>query len=129
MMEKMKMVNLFHINRKILFILFVSIAQTNIYGQKIDTLFYDQNGRGVETKIFATYIRYASYTKDDNFINRFWDYYVTGEIRADGEVTYIEYNKNGNISHSVISSPESSSSQVNHPGRSIERLEWFSRTT
>ena len=58
---------------------------------KQDTLFYDQNWKGVESRTFAAYYRILSDSKDDNFSKRFRDYYITGELQA--ESGYISIDK------------------------------------
>lgn len=51
---------------------------------KQDTLFYDQNWKGVESKTFATFYRILSDSGDSNFGKRFRDYYITGELQSEG---------------------------------------------
>ncbi len=63
-----------------------SIAQP-----KQDTLFYDNNWKGVESVTFATYYRVVSESDDANFGRRIRDFYVTGELQ--GESRYISIDK------------------------------------
>ena len=58
---------------------------------KKDTLFYDKNWKGVESKSFASYYRILSGNADSNFGKRFRDYYVTGELQSEGG--YISIDK------------------------------------
>ena len=58
---------------------------------KQDTLFYDKNWKGVESKLFASYYRILSGNADSNFGKRFRDYYVTGELQSEGG--YISIDK------------------------------------
>lgn len=58
---------------------------------KQDSLFYDKNWKGVESKSFASYYRILSGNADSNFGKRFRDYYVTGELQAEGG--YISIDK------------------------------------
>ena len=98
--------------RKGKFILFVLLAYClPSFSQKIDTLYYDNNWKGVESKQFANFVRYASYAKNSNYKNRYRDYYITGELQGEGEFISIDryddknsvfgiqktYYKNGNI--------------------------------
>ncbi len=67
-----------------------SLSATNAYAQRVDTIYYDDNWKGVESKQFASYVRYASYAEDSNYKNRYRDYYITGQLQADGEFEYID---------------------------------------
>lgn len=60
------------------------------YSQKIDTLYYDSDWKGVESKQFASFIRYLLYAENNNYKNRFRDYYITGELQSEGEFIYID---------------------------------------
>lgn len=96
-------------SKSVLFILLIYCLPS--FSQRIDTLYYDNNRKGVESKQFASFVRYASYAKDGNYKNRFRDYYITGELQAEGEFISIDkyddkksvlgirksYYKNGNI--------------------------------
>ena len=94
------------------FILFILITYClPSFSQRVDTLYYDNNWKGVESKQFASFVRYASYAEDSNYKNRFRDYYITGELQAEGEFISIDkyddknsvfgfqksYYKNGNV--------------------------------
>lgn len=58
-----------------------------------DTLYYDKNWKGVESKEFATYYRILPKSKDANFAKRFRTYYITGELQGEGEYVSIDkYN-------------------------------------
>lgn len=68
------------------------------FAQRVDTLYYDNEWKGVESKQFASYIRYASYAADANYKNRFRDYYATGELQAEGEfVTIDKYDDKNSV--------------------------------
>lgn len=58
---------------------------------KQDTLFYDKNWKGVESKSLASYYRILSGNADSNFGKRYRDYYVTGELQGEGG--YISIDK------------------------------------
>lgn len=58
---------------------------------KQDTLFYDQNWKGVESRSFAAFYRILSSSNDSNFGKRFRDYYITGELQSEGG--YISIDK------------------------------------
>ena len=51
---------------------------------KTDTLYYDKNWKGVDSKTFASYYRVISVNSDSNFGKRFRDYYITGELQSEG---------------------------------------------
>lgn len=67
-----------------LFLAFVANA-------KNDTIFYDQNWKGVPNREFASFYRIVTESKDPNYRNRFRDYYITGELQAEG--SYISIDK------------------------------------
>ena len=68
------------------------LGASSLFAQsKQDTLFYDKNWKGVESKAFASYYRILSGNKNSNFGKRFRDYYVTGELQAEGG--YISIDK------------------------------------
>ncbi len=66
-------------------------ASTLFAQSKQDTLYYDANWKGVESKTFATYYRIVSENADANFGKRYRDYYVTGELQSEGK--YISIDK------------------------------------
>ena len=75
--------------------LFVFLS-SNMYAQKIDTVYYDKDGVGISTPAFAAYYRvYAPNTLIGNK-KRFRDYYSNGQIKVEGEYDYIdtEYDNN-----------------------------------
>lgn len=68
------------------------LGANSLFAQsKQDTLFYDKNWKGVESKSFASYYRILSGNANSNFGKRFRDYYVTGELQAEG--SYISIDK------------------------------------
>lgn len=78
--------------RKTALLLFSLLLTTTAIAQvKLDTIYYDKNWKGVEIKEFATYYRVAAKAKDDNFRKQFRDFYMSGELRAEGD--YISINK------------------------------------
>lgn len=68
------------------------LGASSLFAQsKQDTLFYDKNWKGVESKSFASYYRILSGNANSNYGKRFRDYYVTGELQAEG--SYISIDK------------------------------------
>lgn len=80
---------------------------------KVDTTYYDKNGRGVSIKEFADYYRIALYADESETINRYRDFHMNGQIMSSGEFISLDkkddrnsrfvgsiviYDKNGNIS-------------------------------
>ena len=86
---------------KLFLLLFLSIHCISSFSQRIDTLYYDNNWKGVESKQFASYIRYASYAQDSNYKNRFRTYFNTGELQAEGEFISIDKYNDGNSKFGV----------------------------
>lgn len=78
--------------RKILIVCLLLVNFKNVHAQKVDTLYYDKDWKGVEIKEFASYVRYALYPKDTNAMKRFRDYYITGELQGEGGFISIDKN-------------------------------------
>ena len=74
----------------IIFMLFT--CNVSSFSQRIDTLYYDSAGKGVETKEFATYTIYASYAKDSNYSNKFRAYNTASNMLC-GEGDFISVDK------------------------------------
>lgn len=53
-------------------------------GYAIDTLYYDKDWKGVPNKAFATYYRLSIAPENSNYPAKFRDYFVTGELQAEG---------------------------------------------
>nr|WP_321374130.1 hypothetical protein [uncultured Bacteroides sp.] len=71
--------------KKIIFIIGLIFNLSNVCNaQKVDTIYYDKDWKGVESKSFAAYVRVASYAKDSHYVNRYMDYYSTGELQSEG---------------------------------------------
>ena len=71
------------------FLVFITMV---VCGQmKIDTLYYDKDWKGVDSKTFASYIRTAESSNGHNGIKRFKDYYITGELQGEGN--YLSLDK------------------------------------
>lgn len=58
---------------------------------KTDTLYYDKNWNGVESKHYATFFRVTADAEDGSFQKRFRDFYITGELQSEGG--YISIDK------------------------------------
>ncbi len=74
----------------VLLTLCLSIAFPSVAQMKIDTLYYDKDWKGVESKAFATYYRIIATSGDSNFGKKFRDYYITGELQAEGSYVTID---------------------------------------
>lgn len=61
-----------------------SIAQT-----RIDTIYYDKQWRGCDSKVFASYMRIAG--EDSSARKRYKTFYSTGEVQSEGEYLCIDY--------------------------------------
>lgn len=77
---------------QLLIILMLFIFNISSFSQRIDTLYYDSTGKGVETREFATYAMYASYAKDSNYSNKFRIYYADSNSLS-GEGDFISVDK------------------------------------
>ena len=77
---------------QLLIILILFTFNISSFSQRIDTLYYDSTGKGVETREFATYVMYASYAKDSNYSNKFRIYYADSNSLS-GEGDFISVDK------------------------------------
>ena len=97
--------------KKVTFILLLCLISAKIFSQ-IDTLYYDDDWKGVEHPIFAKYYRVLFISNNTNYANKFKDYWMTGELQSEGEFISIDkyddsksilngkmkmYYKNGNL--------------------------------
>ncbi|MCS2422553.1 hypothetical protein NXW31_15075 [Bacteroides fragilis] len=69
----------------------LSVALPSMGQVKTDTLYYDKNWKGVESKHFATYFRVIANSENSSFQKRFRDFYITGELQSEGG--YISIDK------------------------------------
>lgn len=56
----------------------------------IDTLYYDKDWKGAQNKAFASYYRVILIPKDMNYNKKFRDYFITGELQAEGGFVSID---------------------------------------
>lgn len=69
----------------------LSVAISSMGQVKTDTLYYDKNWKGVESKVFATYFRVIMNPENSTFRKQFRDFYITGELQSEGG--YISIDK------------------------------------
>ena len=74
--------------RKILSLLLTQICIC--LNAQVDTIYYDISWNKVEVKEFASYFRVVPLSISNSKPNNFRDYYITGELRADGH--FVELN-------------------------------------
>src|SRR5574344_518282 len=102
-----------NIDKIVTLILFMAMTFVS-YGQdKIDTIYYDKDWKGVSNRTFADYYRLAYYPENTMYKKQLRDYYITGELQStkgfvtidkfddsksvfDGDVT--TYFRNGKVS-------------------------------
>jgi len=75
--------------KKITFILILCLFSAKIFSQ-IDTVYYDDDWKGVEHPIFAKYYRVLFTSSNVNYANKFKDYWMTGELHSEGEFISID---------------------------------------
>lgn len=73
------------------FMTFLLVSQVTVFAQTTDTLYYDKNWKGVESRAFASFYRILSNSTDGNYQKRFRDFYITGELQSEGG--YISIDK------------------------------------
>jgi len=77
--------------KKLLALSVLMIVLQGAVAQKIDTIFYDSNWKGVPVKSLATYMRVIyEAPKGSMYSNVGRDYFTTGELHAEGGFTYID---------------------------------------
>jgi antitoxin component YwqK of YwqJK toxin-antitoxin module len=104
-------------NKIMILVLFVVVSFVSYGQERIDTIYYDKDWKGVPNRSFADFYRVAIYPENALYKKQFRDYYVTGELQAtggfisidkfddsksviDGEL--VNYFKNGKISEKRI---------------------------
>lgn len=66
------------------------IAIKSIFAQKIDTIYYDSNLKGVPIKTFASYMTIVYTSNDPHYQNIGKTFYITGELQCDVIPVYID---------------------------------------
>lgn len=62
----------------------LSVASFSFGQAGVDTLYYDKDRKGVESKAFAAYYRVMACSDDSCSRKQFRDYYITGELQSEG---------------------------------------------
>ena len=72
--------------RKFFCVLFLGLSAVSLSPAQVktDTLYYDKNWKGVESGVFATYYRVIACPDSTQTRRQFRDYYMTGELQAEG---------------------------------------------
>jgi len=79
------------------FVFCLLMAAINLVSaQKVDTIYYDNDWKGIEVKEFASFVRYALYPKDINARKLVRDYYISGELQGEGEFISIDKSDDSN---------------------------------
>ncbi len=68
----------------ILFVLLIVLNINFCIGQEIDTLYYDKDWKVVKNAFFASYYRIFEVSNNSKARKQFRDYYITGELQAEG---------------------------------------------
>ena len=58
--------------------------------ERVDTIYYDKDWKGISNPSFADFYRIALYPADENYKKQFRDYYITGELYATGGFSSID---------------------------------------
>lgn len=78
-------------NKRKIILLCLMFVELQLFAARIDTLYYDNNWKGVESPQFASFMRIAYYPSDPNMPKKCKDYYITGELQ--GESNFISIDK------------------------------------
>jgi hypothetical protein len=85
-------------NKIVLTLSMLVISATALAQDKMDTIYYNKEQRGVPNRIFADYIVYTYEPQDTLYAKQFRCYYQTGELRSEGEFIKIDkYDAQNNI--------------------------------
>jgi len=68
----------------------IQVAVSQTVTQKIDTIYYDTNWKGVPVKSFAAYMRIAYMSNDIHYGNICKDFYISGELQGESTPVYID---------------------------------------
>jgi antitoxin component YwqK of YwqJK toxin-antitoxin module len=58
--------------------------------ERVDTIYYDKDWKGVSNRVFADFYRIAIYPANNNYKKLFRDYYISGELQASGVFVSID---------------------------------------
>ena len=104
-------------NRKIHFVAvfaFIFCLNNLAAQERVDTIYYDKDWKGVGKRQFADFYRIAIYPENSHYKKQFRDYFITGELQGSGGFISIDkfddsksifdgecvgYFKNGKIEH------------------------------
>jgi antitoxin component YwqK of YwqJK toxin-antitoxin module len=77
-----------HTNRKtskVFLAVIILICSNSIFAQeRIDTIYYDKDWKGVSNRTFADFYRIAIYPENEYYKKQFRDYFISGELQAQG---------------------------------------------
>ncbi len=65
-------------------VIFVLVTPYSFGQEKVDTIYYDKNWKGVSNHTFADFYRIAINPANVNYKKLFRDYYITGELQGSG---------------------------------------------
>lgn len=72
------------------FTFIVSCHIANADALELDTIYYDNNWKGVSNKNFATFYRVIEKNPAEGYAKRFRDFYITGELQCEGSYISID---------------------------------------
>lgn len=68
--------------RKLLTITFLFLTLLCTFAQKVDTIYYDSNWKGVPIKSFASYMTVVYMSDNPQYPNLYKSFYITGEVQS-----------------------------------------------
>jgi antitoxin component YwqK of YwqJK toxin-antitoxin module len=78
--------------KKLFFISILTVSIQVAVAQKMDTIYYDANWKGVPVKTLASFMRIAHLSADSQ-LGTVKDFYITGELQTEGLIpVYIDKN-------------------------------------
>ena len=76
---------------KFFLIIIVVFGVSCAKAEKLDTLYFDEEGKGMGSVIGASFYRITYTPSDSNFVKTFNEYYVTGELKSKGR--FLSFDK------------------------------------
>lgn len=71
-------------------IVLILVSHFSYCQEKIDTIYYDKDWKGVSNRAFADFYRIAVYPSNDNYKKQCRDYFISGELQGSGGFVSID---------------------------------------
>lgn len=82
--------------KNIVIALLILISFSASAQERLDTLYYNRDGKAATVKAFADYYRVALYSEDPAVPNKYRDFHINGRLMSEGEFISIDANDDAN---------------------------------